>query len=722
MNTIARSCRAIAAACAAAACLLRAQTAPPASAGPANSSVVKLEEFNVSSGRLHSFQSDRVQVGSFRDVAPVDVPLTVNIMTREVIDAQAARTIFDAIKNAAGVTRSQTSGGSIADNIAIRGIPVENRGNYRLNGSLPIVNLADLSLENKERVEVLKGATSLYYGFVPPSGVVNLVTKRAGQEPINSVKVGANQFGALNAHLDVARRLGKDGQFAARVNLARGGEDIGVDNFSGTRRFASLAADWKVSDRLLFRYDVENLNKQASEQSVISVLAPVAGVIPMPRTPPNTRNLAGEWQKFDATILANLLRMDAILAPSWTLVAEAGSALTYRTRLSSQFQNYNINTGAGTLAVTFNPSMRYTNDNYRVELYGRFKTAGVQHNLSLGVTSNERDQDVYLRGNANFAQNLYNPVPVPVLTQPTATTTRTVNHLRDSGSYVYDRVQMLEDRIQVIGGVRFTDFRSNTYVFTTNNTTNVTTATATPYSTKNKVSPMATAAYKPTGSSSLYVSYLKGLEAGATAGNAQANAGFVLPPLESRQYEIGTKVDFRGVLYQLGYFDIERPATFIDARNFLTSNGKAGYKGLEFFASGEVVKSVSAIVSATRLDAKQLNSANANTVNRIPEGTAKYAGSLFFEWRVPAPKGFSASAGSFYIGRRPMNNNNQGFLGGYTLHSAGVGYQFKAGSADLNLRVNVDNLTDKSAWAGVGGNLMSVNLPRTMKFSVATKF
>jgi iron complex outermembrane recepter protein len=683
---------------------------------------IQLEEFNVSSSKLYSFNSDKVQIGSFRDVNPVDVPLTINVITREALDSQAARTLFDAVKNAAGVTRAQTSGGSIADNIAIRGIAVENRGNYRLNGSLPVVNLVDLSLENKERVEVLKGATSLYYGFVPPSGVVNMVTKRATKEPVNAVKVVANSFGGITGQLDVGRKFGPGGQFGLRLNLARGREDIGVDHYSGDRRFIALAADWKVNDKILIRYDIEDLRKKASEQSIFAMLAPVAGVVRLPAVPRNTLNLAGEWQKFDARALANLLRVDLLLSRNWTLVAEAGHALTFRSRLSSQFQNYNLTTGAGTLAVTFNPSMRYTNDNYRVELYGRFKTAGFSHYLATGVTSNARDQDVWLRGNANFAQNLYNPVPVPVLAMPTATSTRTVNHLRDSGLYIYDRVTALEERIQVIAGIRSTDFRSNTYVFTTNNTTNVTTATGTPYSTKNKPSPMVTAAYKPTATTSIYLSYLEGLEAGATAGNAQANAGFVLPPLESRQYEIGAKAEFKGVLYQLGYFDIERPATFIDARNFLTSNGKAGYKGLEFFASGEVTRNLSLIASATKLDAKQLNAANAATFNRIPEGTAKYAGSLFGEWRVPQLKGLSISGGSFYIGNRPVNNANQGYLGGYTLHSVGAGYSFKSGKADVAVRLNTENVFDKATWAGVGGNLISVNLPRTTKLTVTTKF
>lgn len=584
------------------------------------------------------------------------------------------------------------------------------------------MNLVDLSLENKERVEVLKGATSLFYGFVPPSGVVNMVTKRPAKDPVNTVKVLANSFGALTGQVDVSRRFAKDDQVGARINLARGKEDIGIDNFSGDRTFASLAADWKVNDRLLFRYDVENLNKKASEQSILTLLPVVAGVVPLPPMPAKTRNFAGEWQKFDAHALANLLRVDVILAPAWTIVAEAGHALTYRSRLSSQFQNYNLITGNGTLAVTFNPSMRYTNDNYRVELYGKFKTFKVQHNLSLGVTSNERDQDVYLKGNVNFAQNLYTPVAVPVLAAPTATTTRTLNHLRDSGTYLYDRITAFEDHVQVIGGVRLTDFRSNTYVFTTNNTTNVTTATSALYSTKNKVSPMATASYKPTSNSSIYVSYLKALEAGATAANAQANAGIVLPPLESRQYEIGAKLDFRGVLYQIGYFDIERPATFINAANFLTANGKSSYRGTEFFASGEIAKNLSLIASGSVLDAQQLNVANAATYQKIPEGTAKYSGSLFAEWRVAQVKGLSLSAGSFYIGRRPVNNNNQGFIGGYTLHSLGASYVFKVSNASVTARINGENVSNKSAWAGVGGNLISVNLPGVIKFSLATSF
>lgn len=108
----------------------------------------QLPGVTVSAGGVGSFKSNSVQVGTFRDMSPLDVPQTSNVVTREVLDAQGATTLFGALRNTAGVTRSQLSG-STYDNIAIRGILVENRGNYRLNGSLPIINLIDIPLETR---------------------------------------------------------------------------------------------------------------------------------------------------------------------------------------------------------------------------------------------------------------------------------------------------------------------------------------------------------------------------------------------------------------------------------------------------------------------------------------------------------------------------------------------------------------------------------------------
>lgn len=686
--------------------LASAQSGAPTPA-PAELPPVKLEEFAVSGEKVNSFKAERVQLGAFRDVDPVDVPISVNVITREVLDAQAARGIYDALKNTAGVTRSQVSG-SAYDNLSVRGIVVENRGNYRLNGSLPIINLADLSMENKERVEVLKGASGLYYGFVPPSGIINLVTKRAGPKPVTDLKLTVNSHGAYGAHLDVGRRFGGAGQFGFRVNVAGSTEDIGIENFKGDRQFGSIAGDWKVNDQLLLRLDIEHLKKNVSEQAAISLPAAVSGVITLPPLPPNTRNFAGEWQRYDAMMTNALLRADYLISPTWTFLVEVGLARTERDRLLGQMQNVNFTTGAGTLRIGYAPNLDYENTNGRAEIFGRFLTGSVRHDVTVGGTSNKRYQNSRSAGNRNVAQNYYNPVPIPVQTAPSAITDN-VSTIYDTGLYAFDRLALMNERLQVIVGVRDTFYKSE--------------AAGSTYKVDNDLRPMASALFKPSERSSVYVSYLEGPEQGGIAGLTLANAGELLPPLVSTQWEVGAKAElFGGMLVQLGLFEIERPSTFIDATNRLVPNGLARYRGAEIFISGELTRDLSVVASALVLDAKQVNAQNATTLNRTPEGTPEQTASLFLEWRAPFVRGLSVSAGGYYTGSVPVNNANQAFLPSYTTYSAGVAYSTRISGTDYVLRVNADNLTDKNAWSTAGANLLGVTFPRTIKFSLTARF
>ena len=171
-------------------------------AGLANAAAAEsaLEEVVITTDRS-SFGADVVQAGGFRNARVLDTPLTVNVVPRAVLDAQQALGLYDALRNTGGVTRSQLNGATY-DNIAIRGILVENRGNYRLNGSLPVINLVEQPLENKARVEVLKGASALYYGFVPPSGVINMTTKRPTRDPVTEVMLRADNHGSKSAAID----------------------------------------------------------------------------------------------------------------------------------------------------------------------------------------------------------------------------------------------------------------------------------------------------------------------------------------------------------------------------------------------------------------------------------------------------------------------------------------------------------------------------------------
>src|SRR5262245_34013933 len=93
-----------------------------------------LEEIIVTADRRNSYSADLVQAGSFRGARQLDTPLTVNVIPEALMQSQQAQSLLDALRNTAGVSPSQVTT-TVYSNLAIRGIRVENRTNYRLNGT-----------------------------------------------------------------------------------------------------------------------------------------------------------------------------------------------------------------------------------------------------------------------------------------------------------------------------------------------------------------------------------------------------------------------------------------------------------------------------------------------------------------------------------------------------------------------------------------------------------
>ncbi|RDD93651.1 Plug domain-containing protein [Acidovorax sp. BoFeN1] len=87
----------------------------------AQGSTSTLPQVEVRAGENKAFTSNSIQVGTFRDQDPLDVPLTNQAITREVIDAQGSTTLYGALRNTAGVSHAQI-GNATYDNIAIRGV------------------------------------------------------------------------------------------------------------------------------------------------------------------------------------------------------------------------------------------------------------------------------------------------------------------------------------------------------------------------------------------------------------------------------------------------------------------------------------------------------------------------------------------------------------------------------------------------------------------------
>nr|WP_229423770.1 TonB-dependent receptor plug domain-containing protein [Massilia frigida] len=349
----------------------------------------------------------------------MDVPSTVNVITREVLDLQGAAGLYDALRNTAGVTRQQ-NGGDTWDQLVIRGIALDNRTNYRLNGSVPLMNFSQVPMENKEPVEVLKGASALYYGFTSPAGVVNFVTRRAGTAPITSFGLKLDDQGTAMANVDIGRRLGGQQQVGVRVNAAGGTLGSFLDNTGdGRRRFASAALDWRVDSRLLLKADLEYDRRKITEQAGVALPAAVNGVIALPRTVDPARLVGPDIAPFNATSKSVALRADYALAEGWALTLEGGRSQVARERNLAIFRFTNaaaVATGAGRIAGNAQYSVLGSSI-VRAELFGSATTGAIRHEMTLGVSRTGKTQDpIYQNNYAVAAQNLYDPVAIGAIT------------------------------------------------------------------------------------------------------------------------------------------------------------------------------------------------------------------------------------------------------------------------------------------------------------------
>ncbi|AKU13845.1 TonB-dependent receptor [Azoarcus sp. CIB] len=668
-----------------------------------------------------SWRSGSVGVGTFRDTPAKDVPMTINVVDRDLLDAQQANSLYEAMKNTAGVARAQL-GATAYDNLSIRGLLVENRSNYRLNGGLPIVNLIDLPLENKERVEVLKGVGGLYYGFVPPSGIINLVTKRAGSTPVTAVQFSTDDNGSAVAGLDIGRRFGAKGEFGARVNIVGGQLESPVRDAGGDRHLYAGAFDWQVTDRWLLKLDVEDIAKDVVEQASILALRAVNGEIPLPRIPDPRKLIAPDWANYDAKEQNVQLRSDFALSDNWIWTVEMGRSWLERDRNFSQLQNYDIATGEGTLQISRTKGQEYINRSQRTEFAGRVETGALTHDLTFGYARNVLSQTAGATRQITVAQNLYNPRDIPetaVVYPDRALHSRTY----DQGWYAFDRIA-LGDWL-LMAGARGSEFE---FEHATNPALDYT---------KRRVTPTVAAVYKLTPRTNLYAGYLEGLEDGGIAPARTVNEGDSLKPIVSRQWEGGIKSEWRGLQTNAALFQIERPMNGVNSQGTASTAddvyerlGEGRYRGVELSAGGRFAPRWSLFASAQWLDAEFTDAENdPRLVGKRPANTPKVTASLFVEHSLAAVPGLALSAGAYYTGEREVNPLNQAQVDAFTRYDLGARYRTKLSGRQLDLVANLENVADERYWAAAGDSrvnsnspLLAVGMPRTLRLSAKLSF
>ena len=217
-------------------------------------------------------------VGGWGDIPLSKLPFQASVFGAELLRERGAQRLSDITRLDPSVSDAYNTEG-YWDYLTVRGFVIDNRFNYRRDG-LPINAETSIPLDNKERIEVLKGTSGLQAGTSAPGGLVNLVVKRPLDTPLRQAQLSWREKGSVGASVDISQRFGSDQAFGLRLNAAAGQLSPQLRNAKGERHVLALAGDWRLGSQTLIEAEFETSHRSQPSVPGFSLLGnslPAAG-------------------------------------------------------------------------------------------------------------------------------------------------------------------------------------------------------------------------------------------------------------------------------------------------------------------------------------------------------------------------------------------------------------------------------------------------------------
>src|SRR5262245_19521429 len=196
----------------------------------------KEEEFTLPPVTVTEQKSPYVvpKLGLQRLPEPVqDIPQSITIVPRQIMDEQQANTLRDALRNVTGISiTASEAGGSQGDGFTLRGFNARN--DMYLDG-VRDQGTYFRDTFNIQNVEVLKGPASIYFGRGSTGGIINQVSKAPQLEGFYDGTASAGSGPYFRGTADINQPLGPN--MALRLNaMAHHADIVDRDHVKVTRQ------------------------------------------------------------------------------------------------------------------------------------------------------------------------------------------------------------------------------------------------------------------------------------------------------------------------------------------------------------------------------------------------------------------------------------------------------------------------------------------------------
>lgn len=643
-----------------------------------------------------------------------DQPFSATSYTDKLIRDQQARNVQDVVNNDPSIRTNVPAFSGILG-FFIRGFPVFAQ-DMAFNGLFGVADAFNPAVEPIERVEVLRGPSTLLSG-VPPfgniGGTINLIPKRAGDEPLTRATLGYASDGQIYKAIDVGRRFGEAGEWGLRFNGAFNNGHTPIDNQSVHFGTAALALDYR-GERLRASLD---LGYQELDFASPLRNRMVAAGVRIPRAPDLTRNQQQPWEYRDSANQHLATRVEYDLTPDLTLYGAYGVSNFRQEYFGGVLTIFNAR-GDYRDPVSYLP-FHIVNQTAEAGLRGTVETGPVKHSFGLAAVGFWQDlaQPPAQSVGPTIVSNLYDPTYVaPRSTFGLSNATPRTSSRINRSIAVADTLSILDDRVLLTIGGRWQSLDVNSY--------NPASGLRTGASESGAFSPGVGLVVKPLERLSLYANYVEGLTSPVAPVNA-VNASAAFPAFVSRQTEVGAKYDFGTVGVGVAAFAIEQPFGFLDSRTLVFSvDGRQRNSGVEMTVFGEPVPGVRLLGGVTLLDGVQVRAQDPRNVGRKAVGVPDVQLNLYGEVDLPPSllPGLTLTGRVIYTSAQYYDLANSQKIPDWTTLDLGLRYATTFRDRPLTLRANVVNVTGNNYWASTGRGILSQGAPRTFLLSASMDF
>lgn len=639
-----------------------------------------------------------------------EVPQSIAIIDRALLDSQNVVELEDALRNAAGVTPGGYFEGF--DYYRIRGF--EAQGNTYIDGLRADQTFwVQEELFGMESVEVLKGPPSALFGQAPAGGLVNLVSKRPVQDDFVFAQSSIGSYDYFDAGLDANVQVGS--RVAVRVNALYRERGSFVDDVDVSHRyFIAPTVTFFLGDRTQLTLLSQFIDEK---NGVAQPLIAEGTVLPNPNGRLR-RSLSigepdfGSVSKIDRQQVGYELKHEFSDALSFRSIGRAG---WIDVDFHSIYALGIDRSGEGDYRTLDRFARKQSVDAKSIavdnNLIAKFSTGGITHTLILGQEYYSFDQ---LQAFGPF--RVIAPLDLfdPVYGSPIADfDLRPPRKTEDNrfGLYVQDHLK-ITDRLSVLVGGRYDWAKADGDKET-------------------RFTPRVGLTYALTDDLSAFLSYAESFTPQLSYLDAQDNP---LPPELGVSYEAGLKAALFGdrITGTVAIYELTRQNVATSDDDFgpfsgiYRATGEQRSRGFEIDGVFRITPTWEVVGSYSYIDAEVTKDID-YVIGQRTANVPKHMINLWTKYIVPSGplEGFGANAGIRYQGKQSgglvdVFDPDLAFdLPSFTIVDAGLSYE----RAGFRLHANVANLFDKRYFpASTGRDYVMPGMPRTYRLTAGYRF